>query len=93
MPDVTDTTARTIAVRASGIWRLRRLTVEYPSLAVNDRRRSHYDAALARELLSRTGEIPFSRRGLLAVLTEYRRALASLAAEPAKIGDAGSQAN
>ena len=93
MPDVTDTTARTIAVRARGIWRLRRLKVEYPALAVSDRQRSHYDAALARELLSRTGEIPFSRRGLLAVLTEYRRALTSLAAESVTIGDADSQTN
>lgn len=91
MPDFTDATARTIAVRARGIGRLRRLKVEYPALDVSDRQRSHYDAALARELLIRTGEIPFSRRGLLAVLTEYRRALTSLAVEPAKTGDAAGQ--
>jgi len=41
-----------------------------------------YDAALARELLSRTAELPSSKGGLLAVLTEYRHALAALTADP-----------
>lgn len=35
----------------------------------------------ARELLARTVELPNSKRGLLAVLSEYRRALFSLLAD------------
>jgi len=49
--------------------------------------------SLARELLSRTGEIPSSRRGLLAILTEYRHALSALAAESAEVTDGGRQVN
>ncbi len=62
--------------------RFPRLTVEYPQRVGNGSPRLHYDAALARELLSRTAELPSSKRDLLAVLTEYRHALAALAAEP-----------
>jgi hypothetical protein len=39
-------------------------------------------------LLSRTAEVPSSKRDLLAVLTEYRRALVALAAEPGARGSA-----
>ncbi len=38
-----------------------------------------YDAALARELLARTCELPASKPALVAMLTEYRRALHDLA--------------
>lgn len=38
-----------------------------------------YDAALARELLASTGELPSSKRALIVMLTEYRHALADLA--------------
>ena len=91
MPDVTDATARTITVRTGGVWRMRRLKIEYPPLAVSNCQLPHYDAALARELVNRTGEIPFSRRGLLALLTEYRYALTSLVAEPEKTGGAAGK--
>jgi hypothetical protein len=37
--------------------------------------------AAARDLLARTAELPGSKRGLLAVLGEYRRALFDLVAE------------
>jgi hypothetical protein len=93
MPDITDSAARTIAVKATGRWRLRRLRVEYPAQAVSAIQRPPYDATLARELLSRTCEIPSTRRGLLAVLTEYRHALSALAAEPANTADAGWRVN
>ncbi len=38
-----------------------------------------YDAALARELLARTCELPASKPALVTMLTEYRRALHDLA--------------
>lgn len=91
MPDITHATARTITVRPRGVWRLRRLKIEYPPLVVSNCQLPHYDAALARELVNRTGEIPFTRRGLLALLTEYRWALTSLVAQPEKTGDAAGK--
>ncbi len=92
MPDITHGAAQTIAVKARGRWR-RRLGVEYPACVVSGGQRPPYGAALARELLSRTGEIPSSRRGLLAILTEYRHALSALAAESAEVTDGGRQVN
>jgi len=72
-----DDTRRTIAVTARG--RRRRLRVTYPGQATQ----RAYDTARARELLASTTELPATRNGLIAVLTEYRRALADLAAERA----------
>jgi len=64
---------RTIAVAARGRSRLSRLRVRYPDR--DEYRR--YDADLARELLARTGELPGSKRELIALLAEYRKALAA----------------
>jgi hypothetical protein len=72
---------RTISVTRRGM-RFSRLKVEYPECVLNGPPRLHYDVGLARELLSRTAELPSSKRDLLAVLTEYRRALVALAVEP-----------
>jgi len=60
--------------------RLSRLRVRYPDPDPSPR----YDAGLARELLIRTGELPASKRGLLLVLIEYRRALVALVTEAAQ---------
>lgn len=65
---------RTIAVTARTRSRFSRLRMRYPDHAQHRR----YDAALARELLATTGELPDSKRGLLAVLAEYRTALHDL---------------
>jgi hypothetical protein len=89
--DITDGAARTISVRASRKWCLSRLRAEYPACAASGGQRPPYDVALARELLSRAGEIPFSKRDMLAVLAEYRRALSALAAEFARTSDADRQ--
>ncbi len=43
--------------------------------------------ALARELLARTGELPASKHGLFALLTEYRHALHALAYPTARQDD------
>jgi hypothetical protein len=43
-----------------------------------------YDAELSMELLGRTGELPNSKRDLVALLAEYRRALHALASRIAK---------
>jgi hypothetical protein len=72
---------RTISV-ARRRTRFPRLKVEYPDRVLDGSPGPQYDVALARELLSRTAELPGSKRDLLAVLTEYRHALAALAAEP-----------
>jgi len=66
---------RTIEVTASRPSRFSRLRVVYPDHAPHPA----YDAVLARELLGRTGEFPDSKRGLVALLTEYRHALHALA--------------
>ena len=58
--------------------RLARLRLVRPDKAGN----AGYDAARARELLARTAEIPFGKRALLAILTEYRHALHDLAYGP-----------
>jgi hypothetical protein len=78
---------RTISVARRGT-RFSRLKVEYPECVLNGTPRLQYDVDLARELLSRTAELSSSKRGLLAVLTEYRHALAALAAEPSARGSA-----
>jgi hypothetical protein len=70
---------RTIAVTANGKSRFSRLRVVYPQRASRPPR---YDADLARELLTRTADLPASRRDLIAVLTEYRHALHALAITP-----------
>ena len=72
---------RTISV-ARRRTRFARLKVEYPDRVLDGPLCLHYDVDLARELLSRTAELPSSKCGLLAVLTEYRHALAALAVEP-----------
>ncbi len=74
MPDKT----RTISVTARGHGRFSRLLLACPDRAESP----VYDAALARELLARTGEFPSSKRALLAILTEYRHALHDLAVSP-----------
>src|ERR1039457_301962 len=81
LPEAGDDGRRTISVARRGT-RFFRLRVEDPGCVLDRPSRLHYDVDLARELLSRTAELPSSKRGLLAVLTEYRYALAALAAEP-----------
>jgi hypothetical protein len=86
-PEAGNDARRTISVARRGT-RFSRLKVEYPECVLDGPLRLQYDADLARELLSRTAELPSSKCGLLAVLTEYRRALAALAAEPSARGSA-----
>jgi hypothetical protein len=69
-----DSPAKTIAVPARGHGRSSRLRLKYPDQSDHPT----YDAALARELLARTGELPDSRRALIVLLTEYRHALHDL---------------
>lgn len=71
---------RTIAVTARDRSRFSRLKVHYP----DNPDHLQYDTALARELLARTAELPDTKRGLIAVLTEYRHALQALTAEEAQ---------
>jgi hypothetical protein len=85
LPEAGNDARRTISVARRGT-RFSRLKVEYPERVLNGPPRLQYDVALARELLSRTAERPSNKRGLLAVLTEYRHALAALAAEPSAGG-------
>ena len=80
-PEAGNDARRTISVVRRRT-RLPRLRVEYPERDRNGPPRIHYEVALARELLSRTAELPGSKRGLLAVLTKYRHALAAFAAGP-----------
>ena len=87
LPEAGSGARRTISVARRGT-RFSRLKVEYPECVLNGPPRLQYDVALARELLCRTAELPSSKRGLLAVLTEYRRALVALAAEPSAGGSA-----
>jgi hypothetical protein len=87
LPEAGSDVRRTISV-ARRRTRFSRLKVEYPDRVLNGPLRFRYDVDLARELLSRTAELPSSKRGLLAVLTEYRHALAALAAEPGARGSA-----
>lgn len=65
-------------IAATGRRRFHRLRVVYPDHSACPA----YDTALARELLARTGELPASKRGLVALLTEYRHALHALASRP-----------
>jgi hypothetical protein len=87
LPDAVNDARRTISVARRGT-RFSRLRVEHPDCVLDRPSRLHYDVDLARELLSRTAELPNSKRGLLAVLTEYRHALAALAVEPGAGGSA-----
>ena len=87
VPEVGNDVRRTISV-ARRRKRFSRLQVEYPDRVLGGPLRLQYDVALARELLSRTAELPSSKRGLLGVLTEYRRARVALAAEPGAQGSA-----
>ena len=87
VPEAGDDGRRTISVARRGT-RFSRLRVEHPYCVLDRPSRLHYDVDLARELLSRTAELPNSKRGMLAVLTEYRHALAALAAEPGAGGSA-----
>ena len=84
--------ARTVAVAARSRSRFSRLRLRYP-----DRQRPRlvpfsgryaraaehprYDAELSMELLRRTGELPGSKRDLVALLTEYRLALHAVASQ------------
>jgi hypothetical protein len=65
----------TIAVTARTRSRHARLKTCYPDYP--DRR--PHDAALARELLARTGELPASKHDLIIVLTEHRHPVHDLA--------------
>lgn len=87
VPDAGSDVRRTISV-ARARTRFSRLKVEYPDRDLHGPLRLQYDVDLARELLSRTAELPSSKCGLLAVLTEYRRALAALATKPGARGSA-----
>ncbi len=85
--------ARTIAVNARSSSRFARLKIRYPAGArrpwrvrFNSRYPDRvdnvdYDAALAMELLGKTGELPASKRELVVVLIHYRCALHALAAQ------------
>jgi len=79
-PSMTLDTQRTIAVRCrkSGHW-WTRLRIEYPQWKIDGADRPAYDVPMARQLLALTGELPTSKRGLVAVLAEYRHALYALA--------------
>lgn len=84
--------ARTVTVAARSRSRFARLKLRYPA-----RQRSRfvpfsggyaraaehprYDAELSMELLRRTGELPGSKRDLVALLTEYRLALHAVASQ------------
>ena len=84
--------ASTVAVTARSRSRFARLRLRYPA-----RQRSRfvpfsgryaraaqhpcYNAELSMELLRRTGELPDSKRDLVALLTEYRRALHAVASQ------------
>jgi hypothetical protein len=87
LPEAGNDAKRTISVARRGT-RFSRLKVKYPECALGRPLRLHYDVNLARELLSQTAELPSRKRDLLALLTEYRRALAALAAEPGARGSA-----
>ena len=84
--------ARTIAVTARSSSRLARLKLRYPGSPRSWLARfftrypgqvAHpvYDAALAMELIDRTGELPASKHDLIVVATEYRHALHALASQ------------
>lgn len=86
--------ARTIAVLPGSRSRFSRLTVRYPAGTPRPRHRSRrgypdpgpsprYDLDLAGELLARTGDLPATRRDLIVVLIEHRRALHALITQPA----------
>ncbi len=82
---MTPATPRTIAVRRRRPGRrLSRMRIEYPPWAKSGAPLPIYDVAMARQLLAMTAELPDSKRGLLIVLAEHRRALHNLitTAEP-----------
>src|SRR5690348_4060580 len=80
-------TQSTAAVRnrRNGRW-LSPLRIQYPQWPADRASRPAYDLPMARQLLALTADLPASKRGLLAVLTEYRHALHALAltAEPGR---------
>lgn len=91
---IKDQSARTIAVLPGSKSRFSRLKVRYPAGTPRPRHRSRrgypdpgpsprYDPDLAGELLARTGDLPATRRDLIVVLTEHRRALHALITQPA----------
>ncbi len=69
---------RTIAVTARGQGLFARLRLTYPDTELD----RPYDAALARELLASTCDLPAGKRALIAMLIEYRHALADLTTSP-----------
>lgn len=69
---------RAIVMTVGRYGRLSRLKFTYPDQAQHP----SYDAALARELLTRTCELPASQRGLVLLLAEYRHALQALVTQP-----------
>jgi hypothetical protein len=89
--------ARTIAVLPGSKSRFSRLKVRYPAGTPQPRHRfkhgypdpgpsPRYDPDLAGELLARTGDLPATRRDLIVVLTEHRRALHALITQPVPAG-------
>jgi hypothetical protein len=85
---------RTIAVLPGSKSRFSRLKVRYPAATPRPRHRfksrypdpppsPQYDPDLAGELLARTCDLPATRRDLIVVLTEHRRALHALLTQPA----------
>jgi len=75
LPEPAHDVRRTISVAARRISHFSPLRVQLPDWVIQGTPRPPYDADLARELLSNTGEFPRSRSGMLAVLHEYRYAL------------------
>jgi hypothetical protein len=84
--------ARTIAVTARSSSRFARLRLRYPAGTPRGLARfstrypgqvqvPEYDAALAMELVSNTGELPASKHDLIVIITHYRRALYTLASQ------------
>ena len=84
--------ASTVTVTARSRSRFARLRLRYPdrqrprfvSFSGRDARAAQhpcYNAELSMELLSRTGELPGSKRDLVALLTEYRLALHAVASQ------------
>lgn len=76
--------ARTVAVAARSRSRFARLKLRYPGSRRSAFRHVGdpcFNAELSIELLERTGELPGSKRDLVALLREYRHALYALATQ------------
>jgi hypothetical protein len=82
MPEPLDAAGRAISAAAQRRVRLSRLKARHRELATGCIPAARCNVTVARELLARTAELPDSKRGLLAVLGEYRKVLYSLTVEP-----------